>query len=88
MSEGSVTITLRLLGPLRHYLPPGSGFDDCQAPLREGDSVATVIDSVALPAGEQFMVLLNGERVEPDAFAATRPAAGDEVTLVPPIKGG
>ena len=34
------------------------------------------------------MVLLNGDRVEPEAYRDTAVSAGDEVTLVPPIKGG
>lgn len=88
MSEAGATITLRLLGPLRHYLPPDSGFDDCQAPIGEATSVAAIVEGVALPEREQFMVLLNGERVESESLADTLVSAGDEVTLVPPIKGG
>ena len=81
-------ISVTLFGGLRHYLPAGSGFNKCQIDVDDGSSLETLLAKVPVPAGKPYMVIVNDEKVSRDRFAEIIVHGGDEVVLLPPIKGG
>ncbi len=81
-------LTVTLFGALRHHLPPGGAFNQCQVSVDEGASLADLLVALPLPADTAYMVLLNDEKVQAEDFTAITVSASDSVVLLPPIKGG
>lgn len=70
---------------------PPSGFDEfgeAVLPMDNGDSVSDLLDKIALPAGETYMVLVNHETSPPSGRATQMLSDGDEVAVFPPMQGG
>lgn len=82
---------LKMLGNLRDYLPPGQGKpgqgNHCTMALPPEHTIAEAITALALPISRPYYVILNGEKLPPEAYANTL-QDGDELVLFPPIKGG
>ena|GEM_PF-264604 len=71
--------------------PPPPGFDDAgegAVELDHGASLADALRRLGLPADEPYATLVNGEPVAAGERRRRRLAAGDQLTLFPPIKGG
>lgn len=83
-----MNVKIKLLGNLRKHLPANAGFNDATLEVGEGATPAEVIEKLQLPDSGSYMVLVNDERVAPEALASQALAAGDEVTVCPPIRGG
>ena len=81
-------IPVKLFGALRHYLPAGSGFNSCSIDLDEGASLDALLDKVPVPRDKPYMVLLNDTKVSEEQYPDTVIQDGDDVVLLPPIKGG
>ncbi len=81
-------VTVTLFGGLRQYLPAGSSFNRCTLRVDEGASLKTLLEQVPIPADKPYLVILNDEKVDPDAYAGIRVDAADDIVLLPPIKGG
>jgi len=89
-------ITLKLFASLSDYLPATARRTNTLAlDVADGCSVASVIDSLALPPrlvhlvlvnGE--LVLVNGEFIPPQLRAERCLAPGDALAIWPPIAGG
>lgn len=59
-----------------------------QLEMADGATLADVMAALALPRGETYATLLNGQSV-PTAERATRPMKdGDTLTVFPPLEGG
>mgnify|MGYP001195801589 CR=1 FL=1 len=67
---------------LRDYAPAGKA--SAELSLAEGAGVADLLAALRVPATVQAVILVNGRRAD----RATPLAAGDEVTLFPPMEGG
>lgn len=67
---------------LRDYAPAGKGSFGLS--LADGASVADLLAALGIPATVQAVMLVNGRRAD----QTTPLAAGDEVTLFPPMEGG
>jgi molybdopterin converting factor small subunit len=67
---------------LRDYAPAGKG--SFELSLATGATVAEVFASLQIPTTVEAVILVNGRRAD----QATPLAAGDEVTLFPPMEGG
>ena len=81
-------ISVTLFGGLRHFLPAGSSFNKCKISVDEGASLEALLQRVPIPADKPYLVIVNDEKVSREAYADTRIQAGDDVVLLPPIKGG
>ncbi|MCP4387181.1 MAG: MoaD/ThiS family protein [Gammaproteobacteria bacterium] len=81
-------ISVTLFGGLRQYLPAGSSFNKCKIDLDDGSSLEALLNKIPLPSGKPYMVLVNDVKVANDQFGEITIQGGDEVVLLPPIKGG
>ena len=81
-------ISVKLFGGLRHYLPAGSGFNSCVVQVDDGVTLDAFLDKVPVPRDKPYMVLLNDTKISEEQFQDTLIGDGDDVVLLPPIKGG
>jgi sulfur carrier protein ThiS len=81
-------ISVTLFGGLRHFLPAGSSFNKCKISIDDGASLEALLQRVPIPADKPYLVILNDEKVLPEAYAETLVQADDDIVLLPPIKGG
>ncbi len=81
-------IPVKLFGGLRHFLPAGSGFNSCTISLDEGANLNALLDKVPVPRDQAYMVLLNDTKISEEQYDSTGIQDGDDVVLLPPIKGG
>jgi molybdopterin converting factor small subunit len=73
-------IVVQLHGELRRYALTNR----LELDLRDGATVAEATASLDIRPGHVWLVMLNGHLVEMDR----RLAAGDELSLIPPVGGG
>jgi sulfur carrier protein ThiS len=83
-----VEISVTLFGGLRHFLPAGSSFNSCSVRVDDGASLDSLLRQIPIPADKPYLVILNDEKVNPEDYAGIEIGAGDDVVLLPPIKGG
>lgn len=82
-------ITLKLFASLSDYLPATARRTNALSlDVADGCSVASVIDSWALPPRLVHLVLVNGEFIPPQLRAERCLAPGDALAIWPPIAGG
>ncbi len=81
-------IAVRTGGLLGKYLPEGSARNSAELEVPEGASVGDVIAQLAMPPEGGYLVIHNGAAVPKGARAACRLSAGDELAIMPPLKGG
>jgi thiamine biosynthesis protein ThiS len=84
----NIKITARLFGSLRLHLPDGSEFNSCEVELEEADTLAQLLSKLQLPHGEDFIILINDQKIHQGEYETTVLNQSDEVVLLPPIKGG
>ena len=81
-------ITVKTGGMLGQYLPSGSEANRAELDIEEGTTPRDVMEKLGFPAERTYMVILNGT-VVPKAERGTRVlAADDELSVLPPLKGG
>jgi sulfur carrier protein ThiS len=81
-------LAVRTGGLLGKYLPAGSARNAAELELPEGMTAAGVIARLGLPPEGSYLVIHNGTAVPKDARAACALADGDELAIMPPLKGG
>ncbi len=81
-------IAVRTGGLLGKYLPAGSARNSAELEVPAGASVGDVIERLAMPPEGGYLVIHNGATVPKGARAACRLSAGDELAIMPPLKGG
>jgi molybdopterin converting factor small subunit len=79
-----VKVRLRLFATLAQYLPSEADGDGVTLALPDGAVLSDALSALRVPAGEEYVIAVNGAHREGDA----RLADGDEVTLFPPLSGG
>ena len=77
-------VEVRLFATLARYLPEDNEAGATRLEVAEGSTVGDVARSLGIPAELSHIVLVN-DRDVPDHQAL---AAGDVVTLFPPLAGG
>lgn len=77
-------VRLRLFATLAQYLPSDADGDGVTLALPAGAILSDALAALRIPAGEEYVSVVNGAHREADA----RLADGDEVTLFPPLSGG
>jgi sulfur carrier protein ThiS len=83
-----VDVPVKLFGGLRHYLPAGSGFNSCVIQVEDGTTLDGLLDKVPVPRDKPYMVMLNDTKISEEQFGDTLINEGDDLVLLPPIKGG
>ncbi|QKS27652.1 MAG: hypothetical protein FAZ92_03209 [Accumulibacter sp.] len=82
-------ITFKLFASLSDYLPPAARRSNVLTlEVADDASVASVIESWALPPRLVHLVLVNGVFVAPESRSAHRLKPGDALAIWPPIAGG
>ncbi len=81
-------IAVKTGGLLGRYLPEGSARNAAELEVAEGASARDVIAQLAMPPEGSYLVIHNGAAVPKAARAACRLSAGDELAIMPPLKGG
>ncbi len=81
-------IAVRTGGLLGQYLPEGSARNAAELEVSEGTSALNVIERLGMPPEGGYLVIHNGVAVPKGARAACRLAEGDELAIMPPLKGG
>lgn len=81
-------IHIKTAGLLGEYLPPGSARNRAQLDVEDGATPADVIASLGMPPDGRYLVALNGELVTERLRSATKLSEDDELSIMPPLKGG
>ncbi len=81
-------IAVKTGGLLGRYLPEGSARNSAELEVAEGASARDVIERLGMPSDGGYLVIHNGVAVPKGARAACRLSAGDELAIMPPLKGG
>lgn len=81
-------VVIRTGGLLGKYLPEGSARNSAELELPEGMTAAAVIERLGMPAEGSYLVIHNGANVPKAARAGCTLADGDELAIMPPLKGG
>ena len=81
-------IAVRTGGLLGKYLPAGSAHNSAELEVPAGASARDVIERLGMPSDGGYLVIHNGVAVPKAARAACRLSAGDELAIMPPLKGG
>jgi sulfur carrier protein ThiS len=81
-------ISVTLFGGLRHFLPAGSSFNKCTIKIDDGSHLDALLSKLPIPAQKKYLVIINDEKVSRDDYADITINSGDEIVLLPPIKGG
>ncbi len=81
-------VAIRTGGLLGKYLPAGSARNAAELERPEGTTAAGTIARLGMPPEGSYLVIHNGAAVPKDARAACALADGDELAIMPPLKGG
>ncbi len=80
-------ILVRTAGLLGRYLPPGEQANRATLEIPDGTTITGVMARLGLPAGS-YLVTLNGKAVPEARREKTVLDDGDNLALMPPLKGG
>ena len=81
-------ITVRTAGLLGEYLPPGSTRNRAELDVTDAVTPRDVIVLLGMPENDRYLVSLNGELVTEKRRTEVILADGDELSIMPPLKGG
>ena len=90
MTAASETIRIRVrtAGRLGQYLPAGSARNAAELSVPAGTSAAGLIELLGMPADQRYLVSVNGSLVPPSQRAGHTVGDGDDVAIMPPLRGG
>jgi molybdopterin converting factor small subunit len=78
-------VEVTLFATLSAYRPPGSALASAiSLEIGEGGTLASLVESLAIPAEVPYLALVNGQ----DAASDHGLADGDSIALFPPLAGG
>lgn len=77
-------LEVRVFSGLEKFMPGARFGQAIEVERPEGTTVAGLIDSLGIPRGQVFTVLVNGRHATMDAVLQP----GDRVSLFPPVGGG
>jgi sulfur carrier protein ThiS len=77
-------VKVTLFGHHARLLPPGTSGNSMSVEVREGSTIADVLDVLGVPPDGRSYVQLNGSREDP----STALGEADEVRVIVPLGGG
>ena len=80
-------ILVRTAGLLGKHLPPGSEANRAELEVPQGSTPKCVMDRLGFPDGS-YLVSLNGKAVTIPKRGEVELQDGDNLALMPPLKGG
>lgn len=81
-------ITVKTTGLLADHLPPGTSGDSAVLEVAEGATPQDVMTELGMPLDESYLVVVNDELVPKAERARRALEADDELTIMPPLRGG
>ncbi len=81
-------ITAKTTGLLADHLPPGASGDSAELEVPEGATPQDVMTVLGMPLDESYLVVVNDELVPKAERARRALEADDELTIMPPLRGG
>ncbi len=81
-------INVKTAGLLGRYLPEHSGGNRVELEVAAGATPRDVIAQLGMPAEATYLVALNGEIVPAKERATRVLAEHDELSIMPPLRGG
>lgn len=81
-------VTVKLTGTLGKYLPPNAQGNEVEVELSNGETITSLIKKIGFPAEQKFIVSVNNDMVPASLRDTHVIQSQDQVTLIPPLKGG
>ena len=82
-----VKINVKTGGLLGKYLPPGGKRNQAELEVSEDATPVDVIKKLGMP-DTNYLVAINGEVVPVSARAGRTLSANDQLSIMPPLRGG
>jgi len=79
-------IVVKLFATLREYLPSGSDKYSCTMDLKEGTTVAEIVEQLKIPREIPLIILVNGIQHQEKEKKVLQ--QGEVLSIFPPIAGG
>lgn len=79
-----MTVTIKLTGPFRKYVPAGFDYGSFEFSLAESSKVFQLLAAIDLPQDLPKIVLVNGHHAHEDTMLRD----GDRVSVFAPLTGG
>jgi sulfur carrier protein ThiS len=83
-----VRITFKTAGILQKYLPAGAKGLTAPLDVADGATPVDVMKQLGLPMADRYLVALNGTLVPTAERPSRHLTEGDELAIMPPLKGG
>ena len=81
-------IRIKTAGLLGQYLPPGSARNLAEIQITDDATPLDVMAQLRMPLEDSYLVSLNGSVVRKAERGNQTLAAGDQLAIMPPLKGG
>lgn len=81
-------VTVKLTGTLGKFLPPNAQGNEIEVELGNGETIASLIQKIGFPAEQKVIVSVNNDMVPASLRDTYVIQSQDQVTLIPPLKGG
>lgn len=81
-------ITLKTSRPLAKFLPPGASGNSAELQLPDTTTALDVVTRLGMPAETNYLITLNGNIVPMSQRETTMLTDKDQLTILPPLKGG
>ncbi len=81
-------LTVKLVGPLSRFLPPGCSNNETRLDAADGTNVSGLMKLLNLPEDLKCIVSINDEIVPIGERQSRSLSSSDYVKIIPPLKGG
>ena len=82
--DGTIKVKVTLMGTLLDFLPSGADKNTAELEMPAGSTLGDAISALNIPEDRPKLLMLNSRMEKPGKALA----AGDEITAMPPLRGG